>query len=329
MDIVGYVAPGFGAVADAVSSVGPGVEVAAYVRGQAMVDVRTDDLPEDALICTWSAIKPVTGTCLLLLVERGQVSLDQPVVEVWPGIKDPRLLVRHLLTHTAGRVSVPAVPLTDWDASIAALAAADPDWAPGEVICEHAQTFGHLVGEVVRRVDGRSVGTYLAEEISAPLGIDVRIGVGPDEQARVPDTVGLDPAWWDAQRGEPGSARYRATGDYQDVNEWVWRRAELPAVNGFATAVGMAEFWQAYLDGRLPEGVGTEGVTGFDLFTEETTTWTLAGGIIDGPNVGMAGLGGQWAAARPDDELAWAFLTTHVGDHDRADQVEAAILRCL
>jgi CubicO group peptidase (beta-lactamase class C family) len=302
------------------------VAVAAFVNGRLVVDLCSDDLSPNCLLCTWSAIKPVAGSCLLLLVERGLISLDDPVGAVWPQLADDRLLVRHLLSHTAGRVSVPEVPLTDWLRSTAALATMVPDWPAGEVLCEHALTFGHLVGEVVRRVDGRSLGRLLAEELAGPLDLDIYIGVPTPELDRVADTIGLDAAWWQSAAGAPGSIRCRALGPWVDVNEREWREAEIPAVNGHATARGLAAFWQAFLDGRLPDGVGRPAVTGHDLFVDETVTWTLAGGRIDGPDTGMGGLGGQWAGARPSLGLAWAFLTSHVGDHARAQRVEDAIV---
>ena len=97
-------------------------------------------------------------------------------------------------------------------------------------------------------------------------------------------------------------------------------------MNGHATARGLASFWQAFLDGRLPAGVGEPAVTGYDSFVDDDMTWTLAGGCVDGPDIGMGGLGGQWAAARPSIGLAWAFLTTRVGDHDNAQRIEDALV---
>jgi CubicO group peptidase (beta-lactamase class C family) len=110
------------------------------------------------------------------------------------------------------------------------------------------------------------------------------------------------------------------------VNAEAWRRAEIPAVNGHATALGLATWYQRLLEGRLPALVDAPGVTGPDAFVGEEVTWTLAGGRIDGEDIGMGGLGGQWAAARPSRQLAWAFLTSHVGDFDRAQRVEDALL---
>ncbi len=322
----GRVEPGFEAVVAAVAACGPGVMVAAILDGVAVADLWTDGLAEHSLVCTWSSIKPITGACLLLLEERGQIGLDDPVVSVWPEVGDERMLVRHVLSHTAGRIAVPRAPLTDWPGSTAALAAQPADWPPGEVLCEHAMTFGHLVGEIVRRVDGRSLGTFFREEMAAPLGLDIAIGVAESDLGRIADTVGLDRAWWEAICGPIGAPRERSLGAWFDVNDPAWRRAEVPAVNGHATARGLARFWQAFLDGRLPKGLGEPGSTGVDRFVGSEVTWSLAGGLVDGGEVGMGGLGGQWAGARPNDRLAWAFLTSHVGDHERADAVERALL---
>jgi CubicO group peptidase (beta-lactamase class C family) len=326
VEVEGSVAAGFEGVVDALAPCGPGIAVAAFLDGAPVVDLWTGDLSERSLLCTWSAVKPITGACLLLLVQRGRVGLDDPVVSIWPEVGDARLLVRHVLTHTAGRVTVPDVALTDWDASVAALAAMDGDWAPGAVLCEHAQTFGHLVGELVRRIDGRHLGQFLAEELTGPLGLDIAIGVGEADLGRVADTVGLDRSWWAAVRGRSGSVRHRALGAWVDVNDPVWRQAEVPAVNGHATARGLASFWRAFLDGRLPSGVDQPGAAGYDRFVRSHVTWTLGGGRIDGADVGMGGLGGQWAAARPAIGLAWAFLTSHVGDSSRAQSIEDALV---
>ena len=345
MRVGGEVAPGFDAVRQAFGSVladqppGGGACVTAYVDGRVVVDLWGGTVGRDTLVHTWSAIKPVTGACLLLLVDRGAVGLDDPVEAVWPELRAAaggRLLVRHLLTHTAGLASVPPprtlASLTDWDATCAGLAAAEPDWEPGTAIGEHALTYGHLVGEVVRRLDGRTLGRFLAEEITGPLGLDVHIGLGDADLGRVADTV--IPAGWAYAEAAADTgvlpARAMQIGiDESVVNGDGWRRAEVPAVNGHVTARGLAGFWQAFLDGRLPAGMDVVGAEGHDLVLETEAVWTLAGGRLEGPDVGMGGLGGQWACARPSAGLAWAFLTTVMGGFEPADAVEAALLDCL
>jgi CubicO group peptidase (beta-lactamase class C family) len=312
---------------------GGGVAVAVYERGRLVVDVVAGDLADDALVHTWSAIKPVTGACLLLLAERGRIGLDDDCGDVWPELGGT--LVRHVLTHAAGRASVPppgtAASLLDWDRAVAALGAAPVDWEPGTAVGEHAQTYGHLVGELVRRLDGRAPGTFLAEELTGPLGLDVHVGVPRSELGRVADTVNLTAAWWDGRRGPPGTLRRRALADGVDgalVNSDAWRTGQVPAVNGHATARGLAGFWAAFLGGRLPAGVGEVGAAGPDLVLGEDVAWTLAGGRAFDHDIGMGGMGGQVGAAIPAADVAWAFLSTSMGEWSRTDAVEQAVLRC-
>lgn len=316
-----------------------GIAVAAFVGGDLAVDLWCGNISRDSLVHTFSAVKPVAGTCLLQLAERHQLSLKTKVASLWPELEAARsgeLRVRHLLTHSAGLASIPApgtaVSLLDWPGTIGRLSAAVPDFVPGEAIAEHAYTFGHLVGEVLRRANGRSLGRYLDEELAGPLGLDVHIGLDPSELERVADTVGCDAAFMAARRGPEGTLRHRAiAGDIDDelVNSAAWRSAEVPAVNGHATARGLASFYARLLEGALPEGVDAPGPSGFDLVMEDERTWTLAGGTVEGAVVGMGGLGGQWAAAHRDTGLAWAFLTTSMGDHERAQLIEDSLLACL
>jgi len=316
-----------------------GAAVAAFLGGRPVVDVWSGDLGEHSLLHTWSAVKPVAGACLLQLVERGRIGLDDRVVGVWPELvagANGRLQIRHLLSHAAGLASLPppgtGSSLLDWDSVVAALAEAEPDWPPGEGVGEHALTFGHLVGEIVRRVDGRSLGLYLAEELTGPLDLDVHVGVRTSDLGRVADTVGLTGGWWDDLRGPAGTLRHRAFGEGLGsglINSTAWRRAEIPAVNGHASARGLAAFYVALLADRLPQGVGDIGARGMDLVIGEPVAWSLAGGRIDGADVGMGGVGGQWAAARADTGLAWAFLTNAMGGWERAEAVETALLQCV
>ncbi len=157
------------------------------------------------------------------------------------------------------------------------------------------------------------------------------VGLALPDHARVADLEGVTPDWW-AGGAQPGSLRARALGTGVDadlVNGAAWRAGEVPAVTGHATARALAGFWAAVLDGRLPRDVLTPSVTGVDLFLDATVTWTRGGAQVDGDDIGMGGAGGSWAAARPALGLAWAFLPTVMGGHDRAGAVEAALLRCI
>ena len=341
--VAGTVAAGFepvrGAVVRALEEQGGGgIAVAAIVAGQPVVDLWAGEVGRDTLIHTWSAIKPVIGTCLLLLVQRDAIALDDPVARFWPELRAARggrLRVRDVLCHAAGLVSLPppgtAASLLDWAGTCERLAMAEPDWQPGEAVGEHALTYGHLVGELVRRVDGRSIGRFLAEELAGPFGLDLHVGLAAEDLARVADTRGLTPQWWESRRGPPGSLRFRALGSGMDerlVNSAEWRQAEVPAVNGHATARALAGFYALLLAGRVPKEAGQIGRAGHDLILGEPVGWTFAGGLADRVEIGMGGVGGQWACARPEDDLAWAFLTTAMGTHDRADVVEETLLAC-
>jgi CubicO group peptidase (beta-lactamase class C family) len=341
--VAGTVAAGYEPVREALARVSQdqgngGIAVAAIADGQPVVDLWAGEVGRDSLLHTWSAIKPVVGTCLLLLAARGVVALDDPVARYWPEMRaarNGRMRIHDVLCHAAGLVSVPppgiASALIDWEGTCDRLAAAVPDWEPGSAVGEHALTYGHLVGELVRRIDGRTVGRFLTDELAVPFGLDLHVGLSDADLPRAADTRGLTPEWWEARRGEPGSLRARALGTGVDgrlVNSAEWRRAEVPAVNGHATARGLASFYALLLAGELPPEVGTVGRSGWDLILGGPTSWTLAGGGIDEAEVGMGGVGGQWACARPADNLAWAFLTTVMGDHDRAETVERALLAC-
>nr|WP_254126811.1 beta-lactamase family protein [Aquihabitans sp. G128] len=221
--------------------------------------------------------------------------------------------------------------LLDGPAAEAGLAAAEPDWPPGTAVGEHACTYGHLVGGLVRRLDGRSIGRVIADDLARPLGLDVHVGVGTADLARCVD-LGLPERWWAERRARDGGAGVVPAGDVAIVNTKRWRRAEVAAVNGHATARGLAGFWAALLDGALPDGVDVVGQRGRDLVLGEDVAWTLGSAQVEhrlgSLEVGMGGLGGQYGCARPDDGLAYAFLTTEMGTFDRLERIEAVLYGC-
>lgn len=341
MTIHGETARGFDAVRAAAARVladGGGFALAASVHGRPVVDLWSGSIGRDGLVHTWSVIKPVTGTCLLLLVERGALRLDDPVGGIWPELSAGPLTVADVLTHAAGLVTVPGgdvANLVDRAATVSALERATPDWRPGGHVGEHAMTFGHLVGELVRRVDGRGLGRFLADELAGPHGLDLHVGLAGGDLARVGD-LRLPPGWWAETAGPPGRLRHRAIGAGVDaglVNSATWRRAEIGAVNGHATARALARFYALVLDGTLPASIAEPGRSGDDLVLGRPVTWTLAGGQIAGTgadvDLGMGGVGGSYAGARPAHGLAWAFLTTSMGGFERTDSLEAAVLACI
>ncbi|MEH0842482.1 serine hydrolase domain-containing protein [Micromonospora sp. CPCC 205711] len=303
----------------------------------------------DTLVDVYSVGKPVAALCLLMLVERGRVDLDAPVSTYWPGFRAPAT-VRQVLSHTAGLpafpVPRPAEAIADWALLCTDLAAAEPEWAPGSVAGEHAWTYGHLVGELVRRVDGRSVGRFLAEEIAGPWRLDLGFGLGAADQRRCADLSYGDPGWPDRMRGEPGSLRARAVDnppggrDLAVVNSALWRGAEIPAVNLHATASGLARLYAGLLAGGTLDGVrlfGPELVAeatrvqydGPDLVLGRRVCWTLGMQWEPDGSWGMGGIGGSSAWADPGRGYTFAYATARLADHDRVDELVEALHSCL
>ncbi|MGN9811813.1 serine hydrolase domain-containing protein [Micromonospora sp. BQ11] len=303
----------------------------------------------DTLVGVYSVGKPVVALCLLTLVDRGRVDLDERVAVYWPGFRTPAT-VRQVLTHTAGLpafpVPRPAEAVANWDLLCADLAAADGEWEPGSVAAEHAWTYGHLVGELVRRVDGRPVGRFLAEEIAGPWRLDLGYGLDEADQLRCADLRYGGPEWPRLAAGAPGSLRARAVGnpagglDLSVLNSPLWRGTEVPAVNLHATADALARLYTGLLAGGTLDGVRlfsadlvTEATRvqydGDDLLLNRRTRWTLGMQWEPDGSWGMGGLGGSSAWADPERGYTFAYTTAHLADHDRVDELVEALHSCL
>jgi CubicO group peptidase (beta-lactamase class C family) len=241
----------------------------------------------DTLVNAYSVGKPVVALALLQLVERGRIGLDDRADRWWPELVAGRkgATVRDVLCHRAG---VPAVrePLTNealwsWSAMCDAVASTDPWWEPGTRHGYHTNTYGHLVGELARRVDDRLPGTWLREEVAGPLGADLYWGLRPTEQERCADVVWEVDAttgaeWLSAQAltteqrmvalGYSNPPGYSSIGV---VNSEQWRAAQVPSTNLHATARGVARLYAALAAGGAVDGVT---VLGSELLTEATST---------------------------------------------------------
>jgi CubicO group peptidase (beta-lactamase class C family) len=262
--------------------------------GKVVVDVwggwadadRRRQWTHDTMVNAFSVGKPVIAIRLLQLVERGRVELDAPADRWWPELLAGRkgATVRDVLCHRAG---VPAIrePLADdvlwsWHAMCGALAATDPWWEPGTRHAYHSNTYGHLVGELARRIDGRLPGAWLREEIAEPLDADLGWGLTPAEQARCADVVweidvdgGIQ---WLSGRAETAEQRmialsYANPPGYSGigvVNSTAWRAAQVPATNLHATARGIARLYTALAAGGAVDGIT---VLDRDLLAEATS----------------------------------------------------------
>lgn len=291
-EIGGAVEPGFERVAEAFAAnfedhgdVGAATSV--YVGGRKVVDLwggladRDAGTPytEDSLQLVFSTTKGATAACANLLAQRGDLDIDAPVAEYWPEFKAAGkgdIPVRWLLCHKAGLPYVDKVLTLEealaWDPMIRALEEQAPVWEPGTAHGYHATTYGWLVGEVVRRISGKSLGTFFRDEIADPLGLELWIGLPEAQQHRVAPLIQLGGAAEAAKRDPemaalieqfmgPDTLLGKALGAPNNVissidggmnNPLVWA-AELPAFNGVTNARSLARFY-AGLTGTVEGG---------------------------------------------------------------------------
>lgn len=249
-----------------------GASVAVNFDGAMVVDLwggwadeaRTVPWGEDTITNVFSITKTVTSLAALVLVDRGELDLDATVARYWPefaasGKAD--IKVRHLLSHTSG-VSGWEQPITledvyDWERSTALLAAQPPWWEPGTASGYHMLNFGHLIGEVIRRLTGLRPGEFLAAEITGPLGIDFHIGLPLAEFPRVANVVPLL-APVELPR-DPGSVAYRTwtNPNVPSTASWTegWRRADIGAGNGHGNARSVVRLQSALTCGGEVDGL--------------------------------------------------------------------------
>lgn len=249
-----------------------GLQVAAYIGEDLVVDAWSGVADEatgrlvdgDTLFTTWSTTKGFVATCVHLLAERGRLDYDTPVAAYWPEFAahgKERATVRHALTHMVGVPHMPAdvtpEQMIDWDAMCAALAAAAPLWEPGTKAGYHAWTFGWLLGEIVRRVDGRPLAQFAREELCAPLGIhDFYLGI-PDAVAPRVATLRQSPEHLAGALSVTGLARQAmppnvTTADV--MNRPDIRRASIPGGGGIMNARAIARHYAMLANGGALAG---------------------------------------------------------------------------
>jgi len=244
-----------------------GASVAVFVDGEPVVDLwgghfdatYTRPFERDTIMQGYSSTKTVTALCALYLADRGEIDLDAPVAKYWPEFAAEgkgAIVVKQLLGHTAALCGWD-VPMTlddlyDWEKSTTLLARQAPMWKPGRTSGYHGYTQGHLVGEVVRRVTGKTIGRFLQEEIAGPLGVaeDYYIGAPAECDRRVSLLI------QGAPHDHPNGNRFHDLSLYnphpkpQDTWSLEWRRAELPAMNGHGNARGLATLQSVLASGH-------------------------------------------------------------------------------
>jgi CubicO group peptidase (beta-lactamase class C family) len=304
--------PRFAPVRDAfASNFAAGLELGAAlsisIDGHNVVDIwggHQDDagtLPweRDTVACIFSCTKGVVAVLALALVDRGALDLDAPVAHYWPEFAQAgkeQIPVRWLLTHEAGlsaiEADMPFGSLSDWNAMVTALAAQRPLWEPGTGHGYHGVTYGHLVGEVIRRVTGAPCGTVMRSLLCAPLGLDLWMPLPATDECRTAEMTVVPPTRTFFDHWKPdglGPKSFRNPPDCSHVphtNSRAFRGAEIPAANGHGTARALDRMYAALACGGTLDGVrvlspelvraaGTEWVRGQDLVMDLPTAFGL------------------------------------------------------
>lgn len=314
-----------------------GLQVAVYRGGVLLVeaiagtDAAGRSLQPDTPVHAMSTGKGVAATVVHVLADQGLFDYDTRVAELWPEFgahgKDS-VTVRQLLTHAVGVPYLPpgttAESLCDWDGMCAALAAAKPEWEPGSQSGYHAQTWGFLVGELVRRVAGRRISEVLRDEVAGPLGVadELYFGVPESEHgriARIEEAPGYDELFKFFPSPVPPSADF--------INRRDTLAADIPS-GGVMSARAVARMYAALMtpvdgvrlvrDQRFRE-LSAVAYEGPDVVVGIPTTWALGYGIgRPGPDAGprtvfgMPGAGGSAAYADTATGIAFAITTTRL-----------------
>ena len=356
----GYVHPDFGAVTESLARAvahknGGGAAVSVYHRGELVVDAwagnrNSEGNPweRDTIALSFSTTKGVVATAVHCLVDKGLLDYDDSVADYWPEFAaagKQRVTVRHLLSHSAGMhrlrgVIEDASQMLDWDFVVKALAEQSPSYEPGTRFGYHGITFGFLVGEVVRRITGKSVQQVIQAEIAAPLDLDcMLIGASGDDRHRIAELLivprdSLRAQRWSRQLERipllrpgiealsiPGLDRLLTSGDVYD--------SELPALNGCFTARSLAKMYAVLAAGGE---LGGRRLLSADTLVRATEVQTRSRDLVVGfpmrwrlgyhlaatgrgvlpHGFGHFGYGGSGAWADPDRDLAVAMVCNRV-----------------
>lgn len=338
-----------------------GAAVAVTVDGRPVVDLwggqadqsKTRPWKRDTIVNVWSTTKGLTAICAHRLAGEGRLDFEAPVAQYWPEFAQGgkgKIPVKFLLSHRAGLAAIRAPLANDalfnWEIVTRELARQEPWWEPGARHGYHAITFGWLVGEVVRRITGKSLGTYFRDEIARPLGLDAHIGFDASLDPRVAEMIPAPPP-------APGQANPMAelTKDPESVsgkalmnppntlaptttNSRAWRAAEIPGANGHSDARSLARVYGALARGGEVDGVRvmsaaeivkcyTEQSKGPDAVLQMPTRFSLGfalsmPGAELGPNprsFGHPGAGGSLGFADPDTKIGFGYVMNQMGSN--------------
>ena len=352
IEIEGYCEERFKSVKEAFQSnfdnnLEVGASFAVTINGKHVIDLwggyanadKTKEWKKDTIVNVYSTTKVMTAICIHMLVDRGLLDLDAPVAKYWPEFAQAgkaNLPVRYLLSHTSGLAGwdkmIRAKKLYDWDLMVKLLAAQKPWWEPGTKSGYHTTTFGYLLGELIRRVTKKTVGTFFREEIANPLGADFYIGLPEELDVRVADLIPPPPVDL-STFGEidPKSVAMRSlTNPIMDVKTTKtreWRNAEIPAGNGHGNARSVSRITAALACGGELDGVRLlseeaikrsieEQSYGKDLVLNVPIRFGLGWGLQSketpiGPNPNLfywGGYGGSVVAVDLDAKMSFSYV---------------------
>jgi CubicO group peptidase (beta-lactamase class C family) len=325
----------------------PGAAVTVAIGGSVVVDLwggwrdaaRTRAWERDTLVNVFSVSKALCAIAALRLVERGRLDLDAPVARLWPDFAregKERITLRQILSHRAGLPSIreplPEGAALDWPRMIRALERQAPWWEPGTAHGYHVNTYGFLVGEIVRRADGRSIGTIVREDIASPLGADLHIGLALREHARVAEFLWPATSSNPTMPGPDEAMRFNAYWNPPGISggRWVnrpeWRLAEVPSTNGHGNARGIAWIYAALAAGdvlspAILAAATVEHSNGYDLVNQRPSRFGLGFQLTQperplGPNKGAFGhfgAGGSLGFCDAEAGVAFGYVTNDMG----------------
>lgn len=338
-----------------------GASAAVTVDGRLVADVwggftdESGSVPweRDTIINVWSTTKTMAALSLLLLVDRGEVDVDAPVATYWPEFKangKEDVAVRHLMSHTAGlsgwQEPMTGADLYDWEKATSLLAAQAPWWEPGTASGYHAITQGYLVGEVVRRVSGQTIGSFFRAELAEPLGADFHIGLPAEHDERVARVIPPPPLVPGAIDPDSIAIRTLSNPPLSAEQSWeeAWRRAEIPAAGGTGNARSVATVQSVLASGGEVNGrrflseetcnlVFREQCNGTDLVLgvplRHGIGYGLPGERIPLPNPRTCfwgGWGGSLIIVDLDARMTVAFVMNRMGEGTLGDDRGATVL---
>ena len=333
-----------------------GAAVCVAVEGRVVVDLwggyadagRTRPWERDTLVNVFSVGKAMTAVCLHRLVGQGRLDVDDPVAQHWPEFAaagKEEVTVGQLLSHQAGlpavRRRLPEGAMLDWGAMTAALADQEPWWEPGTAHGYHVNTFGFLVGEVVRRITRQTLGCFFRDEVAGPLGADIHIGLDGSSDHRVAEFLWVAPVPPAAELPGLSDDQLMELNTYANpsglsgagvINTREWRAAEIPSTNGHATARGVARVYEALAAGGVVDRVRVidadalaaatiEQVYGQDRILHRPSRFGLGFQLTHderplGPNpraFGHFGVGGSLGFCDPDSGVAFGYVMNEMG----------------